>query len=144
VTDSRDNSTGHRARLRQRLFDGGGKALLDHELVEYLLALAIPRRDTKAQAKALMEELRCLVCQGESIADSNAELAGDMRALVRQRIAAGEQPEQIRTWLIERYGDWVSYRPPVEPLTWPLWAAPLVLVLAGAWLLRKRLVRRRR
>jgi hypothetical protein len=87
-----------------------------------------------------MEELRCLVCQGQSIADSNAELAGDMRALVRQRIAAGESPEQVRAWLIERYGDWVSYRPPVEPLTWPLWAAPLLLLLCGAWLLRKRLV----
>ena len=57
-----------------------------------------------------------------------------MRALVRQRIAAGESPDQVRAWLIERYGDWVSYRPPVEPLTWPLWAAPLLLVLAGAWL----------
>jgi DNA repair protein RadC len=54
VTDSAENSAGHRARLRQRLFDGGGKALLDHELVEYLLALAIPRRDTKSQAKALV------------------------------------------------------------------------------------------
>jgi cytochrome c-type biogenesis protein CcmH len=100
-----------------------------------------PRRE--AQAKALMEELRCLVCQGQSIADSNAELAGDMRALVRQRIAAGEKPEAVRAWLIERYGNWVSYRPPVEPVTWPLWAAPLLLLLAGVWLLRKRLVRRR-
>jgi len=103
----------------------------------------LPDPAQEAMAKALMEELRCLVCQGQSIADSNAELAGDMRALVRQRIAAGESPDQVRAWLIERYGDWVSYRPPVEPLTWPLWAAPLLLVLAGAWLLRKRLVRRR-
>ncbi|HTK59259.1 MAG TPA: cytochrome c-type biogenesis protein [Sphingomicrobium sp.] len=103
----------------------------------------LPDPAQEARAKALMEELRCLVCQGQSIADSNAELAGDMRALVRQRIAAGESPDQVRAWLIERYGDWVSYRPPVEPLTWPLWAAPLLLVLAGAWLLRKRLVRRR-
>jgi cytochrome c-type biogenesis protein CcmH len=103
----------------------------------------LPDPRQEAQAQALMEELRCLVCQGQSIADSNAELAGDMRAMVRQRIAAGEQPEQIRAWLIERYGNWVSYRPPVEPMTWPLWAAPLLLLLAGAWLLRKRLVRRR-
>jgi cytochrome c-type biogenesis protein CcmH len=102
----------------------------------------LPDPRQEAQAKALMEELRCLVCQGQSIADSNAELAGDMRALVRQRIAAGEPPEKVRSWLIERYGDWVSYRPPVEPLTWPLWAAPLLLLLVGAWLLRKRLVRR--
>ncbi|HVF37476.1 MAG TPA: cytochrome c-type biogenesis protein [Sphingomicrobium sp.] len=103
----------------------------------------LPDARQEASAKALMEELRCLVCQGQSIADSDAEMAGDMRALVRQRIAAGEQPEQVRTWLVERYGNWVSYRPPVEPVTWPLWAAPLLLLLAGAWLLRKRLVRRR-
>jgi len=103
----------------------------------------LPDARQEAEAEALMEELRCLVCQGQSIADSNAELAGDMRAMVRQRIAAGEEPEAVRSWLIERYGDWVSYRPPVEPMTWPLWAAPLLLLLAGAWLLRKRLVRRR-
>lgn len=103
----------------------------------------LPDARQEAQAKALMEELRCLVCQGQSIADSDAELAGDMRALVRQRIAAGEEPEQVRAWLVQRYGDWVSYRPPVEPVTWPLWAAPVLLLLVGAWLLRKRLVRRR-
>jgi cytochrome c-type biogenesis protein CcmH len=103
----------------------------------------LPDPRQEAQAKALMEELRCLVCQGQSIADSDAELAGDMRAMVRQRIAAGEQPEQVRAWLIDRYGNWVSYRPPVEPVTWPLWAAPVLLLIAGAWLLRKRLVRRR-
>jgi len=103
----------------------------------------LPDPRQEAEAKALMEELRCLVCQGQSIADSDAELAGDMRALVRQRIAAGERPAEVRSWLIDRYGNWVSYRPPVEPLTWPLWAAPVVLLLAGAWLLRKRLTRRR-
>ena len=104
----------------------------------------LPDSRQEAQATALMEELRCLVCQGQSIADSDAELAGDMRALVRQRIAAGERPEQVRAWLIQRYGNWVTYRPPVEPVTWPLWAAPILLLLGGAWLLRKRLVRRRR
>ena len=104
----------------------------------------LPDPKQEAQAKALMEELRCLVCQGQSIADSDAELAGDMRALVRQRIAEGEEPEDVRAWLVQRYGDWVSYRPPVEPVTWPLWAAPILLLLVGAWLLRKRLVRRHR
>ena len=58
-----------------------------------------------------MEELRCLVCQGQSIADSDAELAGDMRDLVRERIAAGEPPATIRAWLVERYGSWISYSP---------------------------------
>jgi cytochrome c-type biogenesis protein CcmH len=103
----------------------------------------LPDPRQEAQARSLMEELRCLVCQGQSIADSDAELAGDMRALVRQRIAAGQKPEQVRGWLIQRYGNWVSYRPPVEPVTWPLWLAPILLLVAGAWLLRKRLVRRR-
>ncbi len=101
-----------------------------------------PRRE--AEAKALMETLRCLVCQGQSIADSDADMAGDMRALVRERIAAGEKPEAIRRWLIDRYGAWVSYKPPVEPLTWPLWAAPLLLLAAGAYLARGRFRRKAR
>ena len=103
----------------------------------------LPDPRQEAVAKALMEELRCLVCQGQSIADSDAELAGDMRAMVRQRIAAGEKSEAVRSWLISRYGDWVSYRPPVEPMTWPLWAAPLVLLGIGAFPLRHRFRRRR-
>jgi len=103
----------------------------------------LPNPQQEAQAKALMEELRCLVCQGQSIADSDAELAGDMRAMVRQRIAAGERPEAVRSWLIGRYGEWVSYRPPVAPMTWPLWAAPLLLLGVGAFLLRHRFRRRR-
>jgi len=97
----------------------------------------------EAEAKALMETLRCLVCQSQSIADSDAEMAGDMRALVRESIKEGQKPEQIRKWLIERYGAWISYKPPLEPLTWPLWAAPLVLLLGGAWLARGRFKRRR-
>ena len=104
--------------------------------------LSDPRRE--AEAKALMETLRCIVCQGQSIADSDADMAGDMRDLVRRRIEAGEEPEAIRTWLIDRYGNWVSYAPPVEPITWPLWAAPLLLLLAGLWLARGRFKRRGR
>ncbi|MDP8994912.1 MAG: cytochrome c-type biogenesis protein CcmH [Pseudomonadota bacterium] len=100
--------------------------------------------EKEAQAKALMETLRCIVCQGQSIADSSADMAGDMRALVRRRIEAGESPEEIRAWLIARYGAWVSYAPPLEPVTWPLWAAPLLLLGAGLWLARGRFRRRRR
>ncbi|MEO5612310.1 MAG: cytochrome c-type biogenesis protein [Sphingomicrobium sp.] len=100
-----------------------------------------PRQETRAEA--LMEELRCLVCQGQSIADSDAELAGDMRTLVRTRIAAGESPATIRAWLIERYGNWISYRPPAKPIGWPLWGAPLVLLLLGSLLVRKRIRLRR-
>ena len=98
----------------------------------------LPDAKQEAQAKALMLTLRCIVCQGQSIADSDAELAGDMRAMVRTRIAAGEKPEAIRQWLIERYGQWVSYKPLVEPMTWPLWLAPLVLLGLGAFLARGR------
>ncbi|HEX2763778.1 MAG TPA: cytochrome c-type biogenesis protein [Allosphingosinicella sp.] len=101
-----------------------------------------PRQE--AAAKRLMETLRCLVCQGQSIADSDADMAGDMRALVRERINAGEKPDHIRRWLVERYGAWVSYDPPVEPLTWPLWAAPILLLGLGAWLARGRFRRKER
>jgi cytochrome c-type biogenesis protein CcmH len=102
----------------------------------------LPDPKQEAQAKALMETLRCLVCQGQSIADSDAEMAGDMRALVRRRIAAGESPSEIRSWLIARYGNWVSYAPPVEPVTWPLWAAPILLLALGVYLARGRFKRR--
>ena len=98
----------------------------------------------EAQAKALMETLRCLVCQGQSIADSDATMAGDMRSLVRERIAAGEEPEAIRAWLVGRYGHWVSYKPSVAPVTWPLWSAPLVLLALGLWLARGRFRRGKR
>ena len=99
-----------------------------------------PRQEARAQA--LMEELRCLVCQGQSIADSDAELAADMRDLVRRRIAAGESPDQVRSWLIERYGRWVSYRPPVGAGTWALWLAPMLLLAAGLWIAASRIRRR--
>ncbi|MFL6727250.1 MAG: cytochrome c-type biogenesis protein CcmH [Sphingomicrobium sp.] len=99
----------------------------------------LPDHRQEAQAQALMEQLRCLVCQGESIADSDAELAGDMRDLVRRRIAAGEKPNAIRGWLIQRYGTWISYRPTDEPAAWPLWLAPVALLLVGAWLIRRRI-----
>lgn len=95
-----------------------------------------PAEEEKAQA--LMETLRCLQCQGQSIADSDAPIAGSMRSLVRQRIAAGEDPEAIRAWLIERYGDYVSYAPRITALTWPLFAVPLLLIGLAALLLRRR------
>jgi cytochrome c-type biogenesis protein CcmH len=99
----------------------------------------LPDARQEAKAEALMEELRCLVCQGQSIADSDAELAGDMRDLVRRRIAAGERPDAVRAWLIQRYGSWISYKPTGEPAAWPLWLAPLALLAAGAFLIRRRI-----
>lgn len=93
----------------------------------------------EAAARDLMEELRCLKCQSQSIADSNAPMAGDMRSQVRERIAAGETPAAVRSWLIERYGNWVSYNPPItSAVTWPLWIAPIILLLAALWLARGR------
>ena len=104
----------------------------------------LPDARQEARARALMEELRCLVCQGQSIADSDAELAGDMRDLVRRRIAAGEKPNEIRAWLIERYGDWISYRPSASPINWPLWAAPIMLLIFGGAVAAGRLKQRKR
>lgn len=92
----------------------------------------------EAKATELMHSLRCLKCQSQSIADSDAPMAGDMRSQVRMRIAAGEDPEAIRAWLVERYGDYVSYSPRVTSLTWPLFAIPLGLLLLAALLLRRR------
>lgn len=93
----------------------------------------------EARAQALMETLRCLKCQSQSIADSDAPMAGDMRSQVRQRIAAGEDPEAIRAWLVERYGDYVSYTPRLTGMTWPLFALPLVLLAVALLLVRRRL-----
>jgi cytochrome c-type biogenesis protein CcmH len=101
----------------------------------------LPDPAQEAEAKALMETLRCLVCQGQSIADSDAEMAGDMRALVRERIAKGERPAAIRAYLVQRYGDYVTYDPPLSWVTAPLWIAPLLLLGIGLFLAR-RLFRR--
>lgn len=94
--------------------------------------------EQEAEARDLMDELRCLKCQSQSIADSNAPMAGDMRSQVRERIAAGETPDQVRNWLVDRYGSWVTYDPPVTAVTWPLWIAPILLFLGALWLARGR------
>jgi cytochrome c-type biogenesis protein CcmH len=98
----------------------------------------LPDPKQEAQAKALMASIRCIVCQGQAIVDSDAELAGDMRDLIRTRIAAGATPEQIKAWLIERYGPYITYAPPLSPVTWPLWVAPVLLLGIGALLARGR------
>lgn len=122
-----------------------GPVLADSNLPPAALAdTQLPDAKQEAKAKALMETLRCLVCQGQSIADSDAEMAGDMRALVRQRIQAGEKPDAIRDWLVDRYGDYVTYDPPMSWATAPLWIAPILLFVAGVWLASRSLKRRRR
>ena len=101
----------------------------------------LPDPAQEEKAKALMETLRCLTCQSQSIADSDAPMAGDMRHQVRIRIAAGETPEEIRSWLVERYGDYVSYRPEVGATTWPLFAVPVLILIAALAIFRRRFAR---
>lgn len=98
--------------------------------------------EQEAKAVALMHTLRCLKCQSQSIADSDVSMAGDMRHQVRVRIAAGEDPEEIRAWLMERYGDYVSYKPEMSATTWPLFAIPALLVLMALIVLARRLAKR--
>ena len=83
----------------------------------------------------IAEELRCLVCQNESLAGSRADLAMDLRREVRTLIKAGKSDAEIKDFLVSRYGDFVLYRPPVKPTTWLLWFGPLLLLIGAVWLL---------
>jgi cytochrome c-type biogenesis protein CcmH len=85
----------------------------------------------EARARALSLELRCLVCQNQSIDDSNAPLARDLRVIVRERLLAGDSDREVIDWVVARYGDFVLLRPPMKPSTWPLWAAPAVVLALG-------------
>jgi cytochrome c-type biogenesis protein CcmH len=85
----------------------------------------------EARARTLSQELRCLVCQNQSIDDSNADLAHDLRVLVRERLVAGDSDTQVLAYLTSRYGDYVLLRPPVKPATLLLWFGPPLLLLAG-------------
>ncbi len=96
--------------------------------------LADPAQE--AQAMRLMHSLRCIQCQGQSIADSDAAMAGTMRAEVRQQIAAGEKPQAIRSWMIDRYGEWVSFEPEMKGVGLLLWVAPFLIFVASIWLAR--------
>ena len=113
-------------------------------------AVTSPYADTQledpaleAQARALMHKLRCITCQSQSIADSEAPMAAEMRSLVRERIKAGETPEQVRGWLVERYGAYVTYEPEWSSATWPLFVGPVVILLAVGGLAWSRIRRRR-
>jgi cytochrome c-type biogenesis protein CcmH len=94
----------------------------------------------EARARTLGKSLRCLVCQNQSIDDSNADLAHDLRILVRERLTAGDSDAQVLAYLQARYGDYVLLKPPVAPETWVLWFGPAAVLLAGAVVL---VVRRR-
>lgn len=116
------------------------RALLAVLLVAYSLgpALAVEPEEKlddpvlEQRAREISKELRCLVCQNQSIDDSNAGLARDLRVLVRERLTAGDSDEETISYVVERYGDFVLLRPPVRPGTYALWYGPAVLiVLAG-------------
>ena len=96
------------------------------------------------RVKTLSEELRCLVCQNQSLADSNADLAIDLRNQVRELMQAGKSDEEIREFMVDRYGDFVLYSPPVKASTLVLWGGPFVLLLIGIVLLATYLRRRER
>lgn len=91
----------------------------------------------------LAEELRCLVCQNQTIADSHAGLAIDLRNQIREQLQKGASDEEVRSYMVQRYGDFVLYRPPLKATTWLLWFGPLVLMLVGAVAFGLVLARRR-
>ena len=97
---------------------------------------------SEARVKALAHELRCLVCQNQTIADSNADLAIDLRTQIREQIQAGKTDQQIKDYMVSRYGDFVLYRPPVQSNTVLLWVTPFFLLIGGVaflfWHLSKR------
>ena len=93
--------------------------------------------------KALTEQLRCLVCQNETLADSHADLAEDLRKQIREQMSAGKSDQEILAYLTQRYGDFVLYKPPVKATTYLLWFGPFALLIAGTFILY-RYVRRRR
>jgi cytochrome c-type biogenesis protein CcmH len=138
----------------RRLSAAGARLLLSALLA---LATALPlaaaaadavptAQDPVAASRAvkLSEKLRCLVCQNQSIAESNAELALDLRRQIHEQIAAGKSDEQIVDYMVARYGDFVLYQPPVKATTVLLWAGPALLMLLGFFILARTLRARRR
>lgn len=117
--------------------------MVRNALVSLLLALgavacaasaaapAAPDPALEKRVMALSEQLRCLVCQNQTIADSNAELAVDLRQQVREKLGQGMSDEQVAAYLVQRYGDFVLYRPPLRGSTWLLWFGPLLLLAGG-------------
>ena len=125
------------------------RALIVGTIVAWGAALAIDTErafdDPALQGRyeTIIRELRCLVCQNETIADSNADLAADLRREIREMIAAGKSDDEIRDFMTERYGDFVLYRPPLSAKTLLLWTAPVLLLAIGGFA-AARFIRRRR
>jgi cytochrome c-type biogenesis protein CcmH len=119
----------------RRLTQAGLLALLlVHVVPAYAIndpAEALPNAAEEARAERIGRQLRCLVCQNESIEDSGADLARDLRKIVRQQVATGASDQQVIAWLVARYGDFVRLKPPFNAVTSLLWASPVVALLAG-------------
>ena len=122
-------------------------------LLALLMSLPVAAREAtpmasdpvlEARVMVIAEELRCLVCQNETIAASHADLAVDLRAQIRSKLAQGQTSQQILDFMVERYGDFVLYRPPLKPLTLLLWVGPFVLLLLAAGVLALNVRRLRR
>jgi cytochrome c-type biogenesis protein CcmH len=129
---------------------------MKHFLLGMLLVISLPALANEAAPKAalpnaddpvieqrlvkLAEDLRCLVCQNESLAGSHAELAEDLRREIREQMKAGKSDREVIAYLTERYGDFVLYRPPFKPVTWLLWLGPVLFlgIGAGAWVMTLR------
>jgi cytochrome c-type biogenesis protein CcmH len=99
--------------------------------------------EVEKRVAALAHELRCLVCQNQTLADSNAPLAVDLRNQIREQIAAGKSEQDVLDFMVARYGDFVLYRPPLKAATVALWLGPFVFLVLGLWLLARRVARRR-
>ena len=100
--------------------------------------IANPDPAVERRLKALAEELRCLVCQNQTLADSNAPLAVDLRGQIREQLKAGKSEREVMDFMVQRYGDFVLYRPPFKASTLALWLGPFALLALGAWLLLRR------
>jgi cytochrome c-type biogenesis protein CcmH len=120
-------------------------------LVVFCFAGSIPAKEARPnedpqieqRMKALTEQLRCLVCQNETLADSRADLAEDLRREIREQMKAGKSDQEIIAFLTDRYGDFVLYNPPVKRITYLLWFGPFILLIAGTAVLYRYLKRRR-
>src|SRR6266487_1077711 len=121
-------------------------------LVTFCFVSSAPAKEAKPnedpqieqRMRALTEQLRCLVCQNETLADSRADLAEDLRKEIREQMKAGKSDQEIIAFLTQRYGDFILYKPPVKSTTYLLWFGPFVLLIGGTFLLYKYLGRRRR
>ena len=105
-------------------------------------AHALPAENLDKRVATLADELRCLVCQNQTLAESNAPLAVDLRNQIREQLAKGASESEVRDFMVERYGDFVLYKPPFKASTAALWVGPFILLAIGIWVLRRRARRR--